>query len=325
MGLESGTPVDLNRAVRTIDRAILSDDVPHSDVDNNQNNQSHNPDSMICVRPSIQNGIYPGNQSDGRTKSYSIAFTTFGANEQSKLPKSGGLSPQRTRLNLEQLSSRRIEKRKFDENVSRSSSKSKKLNSDSPLLIDLTNNGAVLPIIDMTCDTDPVIAFMNDRFKAAKFPYRVRFLGIPQSSQESEIPLTPSHPAFQNIVQQRQVMADFILSAEQNAIIGSAVKMDLESVLVHFRQTLQYTSTNRDVLRRLWEADEDLRRMGLYNDQVKLSDLIRVIEDKLAEVIAKLQRQLWYRNRLRLLRRGVRFQKAKKPSPGGEISGSLNR
>ena len=295
--LDSGTPVDLNEA-RTADRMILSDDVPPSDVSNSQNNQSHNPDSMICVNSSVPNGMHRRDQCDGRTKSFSIAFAIFEANEASKLPKSGGFSPRRAELNLEQLSPRRIEKRKIDEDVSRSSSKSKKLKPDSPLLIDLTNNDAALPIIDLSSDTHPGLVFINDKFKTSKFPYRARFLGIPQPRQQSEIPITSSRPASPDITEQRQGSVNFILSAEQHAIIAPSSKLQFGTILVRLRQTLHFVGRNRDVLRRSWEADSDLRCRSEYSDHVKLNECFRVIEDKTAEAIAMLQRQLWFIERL---------------------------
>lgn len=275
----------MNGTVRNIDRTILPDDLPRSDVDNDQNNQRHHPDSMINVESSVHNGMYRRNQGDGRAKSCSRAFATCGANEQSRLPKSGGFPARLTELNLEQVSYSRIQKRKFDEIVSRSSSEN--LNPDPP---DITNNDAALPIIDLTDDADAGIAFINDEWKAAKILYCMRYLGVPQPRQRSEVPITTSRRPSPGNTQQRQVREEFIPSAEQQAMIESTTKMELEKALVRLRQNMVNMRTNRDVLCWLWEVDRDSQCMRVYDDQINLSGSLEAIEDETREAIAMLQR-----------------------------------
>lgn len=323
--LNNETPFNLNEAVHAADRMILTDNVPRSDFDNGQNNQSHNPHSTVFVDLPVHNGTYQGIQGAGRTEPYSTAFAIFGAVEQSKLPKSGVFLPRLAGLNSELSSSRRMKKREFDGDVSRNSSNFKRPKPDPALLIDLTNNDTTVPIINLTDnDTDPLIDLGSDKSGTAKNPRRLQLPGITQPGQRSESPIIPSGPQSSGFIQQGQGRGNPIPPPKQQPPVCFTTKVKLDKVLLRFWQNQSNMNKNRDVLHRLWEADTDLRRMIVYNDLTNLSNLLRAIEDKTMEAIAMLRRQ--YGNiPAQLAPKGEAFQKVKKQSPETEISGSMNR
>lgn len=265
-----------NPFVRTANRIIMSDGVSCAEVDDSQNNQSHNPDATICVRSSLHNGAVHNNQGAGRIESFSSASAATRGVEQSKLPKSGTSLPWFTGSNLEPLSSGKSKKRKRDEDVSRSSLKLQKPNPDPGLVANCTNKDTNVPVFDLTEEeTNTLIHLIRNKAGTAKIPFR---------------------PQFPDVTQQGQARGNPIPFLEQQFLIRSTIKAELIKAHWRLQQNQFNMIQNKVVLQRLWEAGMDLRDNNMYNDPINLRDILREIEDKTTQAIAMLRRHFRCKN-----------------------------
>ena len=274
--LDNENPFDLTKAVRTANGMIISDDVSRAEVDDGQNNQSHNPDATICVRSSLRNGAFQSNQGAGRTEYFPIASVATRGFEQSKLPKLGTSLPWFTGSNLEPLSPGQIKKRKLDEDISRSTLELPKPNPDPGLLANFTTYDTNVPNFDLTeKETNTLIHLIGNKAGTAKIPF---------------------HPQFPVVTQQGQARGNPIPFLEQKFLVRSTIKAELTKALWRLQQNQFNMMQNKVVLQRLWEAGMDLRDKSIYNDAINLRDTLREIEDKTTEAIAMLRRQFRCKN-----------------------------
>lgn len=169
--------------------------------------------------------------------------------------------PRLTGANLEPLPSRSLKKRGTNEDFLDDGSRPKKIKAETRSVIDLTKDqsaAATNRIIDLT-DNDSTNVIL---------PLR------PRLQQVTQLPRRKKKPADQ---------------PEPQTPIQQRTEAEFQTVLVRLKQNEANMNKNRDVLRKRWEADTDLRRQSVTDDLKQLNGFFKREEDAILDAITLME------------------------------------